>query len=277
MHYNTLTWQAISWLAALEKDLGFWLTSLFFAVLVINMLVFYRLSLRNRLTDLLFREAQSQQKLALQQAVLEGQEAERQQLAGILHDHISALFATTKLYLGMFRNRAGQFSPEQENAFQLALSVIDQTALEVKNLSKQLSSAVLERLGLVEAAEDLCQLHLEPANIDYRVWPFGFDERLHLHLEQSLYRMLTELLQNIRMHAEATKVDVRFHLQPESLQLAVEDNGKGFDPKLLTPTSISGLSSIAAQIAFLNGQIQIDSQPNMGTVIILEVPTQPRI
>ncbi|MGD1846667.1 MAG: sensor histidine kinase [Salibacteraceae bacterium] len=236
------------------------------------MLNIYHASLQKRIAGLLQQELLHRHQLAIQLAVLEGQEAERKKLADDLHDHISALFATSKLYLDMYRKQVSHHIGKEESALQMAMDVIDETAQEVRNLSKQLSSAVLDRLGLIEATEDLCQLRLGYANVRYKIWPFNYNKRLDRRMEQSIYRMISELLRNIKNHAQATRVNIRFSRKDGQLQVAVEDNGVGMPASTPFSSRNGGLASIEAQIGFLNGQMKIESRSQIGTVVTLDIP-----
>ena len=131
---------------------------------------------------------------------------------------------------------------------------------------------MLDRLGLIEATEDLCQLRLGYANVRYKIWPFNYNKRLDRRMEQSIYRMISELLRNIKNHAQATRVNIRFSRKDGQLQVAVEDNGVGMPASTPFSSRNGGLASIEAQIGFLNGQMTIESRSQIGTVVTLDIP-----
>jgi signal transduction histidine kinase len=77
------------------------------------------------------------------------------------------------------------------------------------------------------------------------------------------------MLHNVVKHAEATKVEIALTKTNGVLQLQVADNGKGFSEE--KSGNGSGLKSMRARAGELNGQLEIDSQPERGTKVIFSV------
>jgi signal transduction histidine kinase len=87
--------------------------------------------------------------------------------------------------------------------------------------------------------------------------------------------VVQEALQNIHKHAEATKIEVTMQQrQGGPLMVSIADNGKGFDPKAARRNrpSSSGLVSMTERAATVGGTLKIDSKPESGTSITLELP-----
>jgi signal transduction histidine kinase len=86
-----------------------------------------------------------------------------------------------------------------------------------------------------------------------------------------LYRIVLELVNNVVKHANATELTVQLIKYPDEIMLTVEDNGSGFSENALYKTGI-GLSNIRSRIAYLEGNIRIDTAMNAGTTVIVDVP-----
>ena len=96
--------------------------------------------------------------------------------------------------------------------------------------------------------------------------------RLPATIENVLFRVVQEMVQNILKHAQATEVTLQIVRHADELTVLVEDNGVGFDPSTLGLYAGIGLKNIESRMAFLGGRVEVDSQPGHGTTITLEVP-----
>jgi two-component system sensor histidine kinase DegS len=105
----------------------------------------------------------------------------------------------------------------------------------------------------------------------------GDEIALSAEVEASLYRIFQEALSNIRRHAKCTRVEVvlRTHLD-KSVEFSIRDNGVGFHLAHLTKNPFQrhglGLISMQERIRSLGGTLSVDSAPNKGTRIMVNVP-----
>jgi ligand-binding sensor domain-containing protein/two-component sensor histidine kinase len=90
------------------------------------------------------------------------------------------------------------------------------------------------------------------------------DRRRHLLL------VLKEALSNVARHARASRVEIEIRIEGGRLQLSIRDDGRGFDPAVPAPGH--GLSSLRRRAQQLSGTIRIESAPNSGTRIEVEIP-----
>lgn len=87
---------------------------------------------------------------------------------------------------------------------------------------------------------------------------------------RELFLVFKELLNNIRKHAEATKVKVRIKIEKGMFFLAVEDNGCGFDLRM--ESERNGLRNISQRVKKWNGYLKLKSKKNKGTRVSLQIP-----
>ncbi len=100
------------------------------------------------------------------------------------------------------------------------------------------------------------------------------NERLESTIENILFRVLQEVVNNIIKHAQASEVGIQFIRHEHELTILIEDNGVGFDVdrKLNDTEGGIGLKNIQSRVDFLNGQVHFDSYPGKGTTITIEIP-----
>ena len=101
----------------------------------------------------------------------------------------------------------------------------------------------------------------------------GLDERLENSLELTIFRIIQELITNVIKHATATQASIHLTNHEDTLNIMIEDNGKGFNARQITTKNKGmGLSTIDKRVEHLNGTMTIESEPNKGTTIIIDIP-----
>lgn len=202
------------------------------------------------------------------QAMIAGQEAERNRIARDLHDGLGGLFSTIKMYLSSTATQNPQL--RQDELYARSMELVDQAAGDVRKIAHNLMPEVLMKLGLIQAVEGLCQQISKGGLIRVSFQAYGMEDRLTPASEVMLYRILQELLNNIMKHAGATEVIVQFNRHDDRLSVTVEDNGKGFDATDYDSKTGTGIGGIKSRVDYLNGQMNIESRMGIGTTIMME-------
>jgi signal transduction histidine kinase len=198
---------------------------------------------------------ESQQK-AITLATLNAEENERRRISDALHDSVSQLLYSIKMKL------SGHSSPEMKEINGL----IDMAVQESRNISFELAPSILVDFGLKPTIEELAK-RLATPQMAIQAHVSGFNERLPILMETSIFRIIQELLNNCMKHAEASKVILEIK-KNKLIEIKVKDNGKGFNvSEHENSTSGSGLRSIKNRISLYNGSLKIQSQPGKGTII----------
>jgi signal transduction histidine kinase len=96
--------------------------------------------------------------------------------------------------------------------------------------------------------------------------------RYNEDFEMKMYFITMELLNNIIKHSRATQANLTIQENNKSLQIKIEDNGKGFDSNKFYKLEGFGINQIKARINNLKGTISINSKLNSGTTVAIEVP-----
>ena len=90
-------------------------------------------------------------------------------------------------------------------------------------------------------------------------------------VEEALFTIAVEALNNALKHAAATSVTVRLQAQSDCVKMEVVDNGRGFDPQRIEETWGMGLKNMRERVEQLNGKLVIISEPGEGTCVQVEV------
>ena len=125
-------------------------------------------------------------------------------------------------------------------------------------------------MGLSKALQELCSNIAAGRLLEVTYQETGMEKRLGASTEIMLYRIIQELLNNILKHAQAKKAIVQFVRDGNRLSITVEDDGKGFDMAEIATGNHAGMESVKSRVNYLNGKLQMDSQKNIGTTVMMD-------
>jgi signal transduction histidine kinase len=232
---------------------------------------------RDAMLELAAREASERDKARyvqqlerLSTQLIETESGERARIAGLLHDEIGQALYACRLQLESARTQAvePELSRQLEAALELASSAMERT----RDLTVDLYPPVLRDLGLAEALEWLVERSRERWQLAAKVVPGSEWERVPTAWHEPVFQSVNELLANAAKHARATQVEVSVVSSSDGrLRVYVRDNGCGL-PSDLRNRSGFGLFSIERRMAYLGGQLSVESAPHAGTCAVLELP-----
>ena len=198
---------------------------------------------------------------------------ERERLARELHDSVTQSLYSLTLLSEAGRRLAGAGDLERVGGYVDRLGEISQQALkEMRLLVYELRPLALRREGLVGALQQRLDAVERRAGVDARLLIEGESE-LAAAVEEALYRIAQEALNNALKHAMATSVTVHVCAENDrvtnerTVRLEVVDNGRGFDSDALGDTGGLGLVSMRERAEKLGGVLTVISSPGKGTTI----------
>lgn len=203
---------------------------------------------------------------------------ERDRLAREIHDGLAQVLSHLHLRLQRVRDQATGAGAEA-----LAAEVGDLVAVtghaydEVRQSIYGLRASGAGGVGLIPTLSDyLKQFSAQsglPVTLDV---PNEYAIRLSADAEVQVIRIIQEALANVRKHAKATQAWVRLSVHEAYLQVAIEDDGLGFDPSRLEGSGRRpiGLQSMQERAASASGSLQVDSAPGKGTRITAWLPVE---
>jgi signal transduction histidine kinase len=131
---------------------------------------------------------------------------------------------------------------------------------------------VLEHADLVDALRSHCREFAKQQSLKLAVEADGDLGISDMSIALCLYRVVQEALCNIAKHADARQVQIAVRRIEEEVQLAVADDGKGFNLAIAREkVGGLGLRSIEERIRLVGGRLSIESAPHMGTTITVWV------
>jgi len=213
---------------------------------------------------------------ALTNRVVQVQESERERVALELHDHITQLLCAI-----LFRSQAlvdelsTRGGPSMREAVKLR-AMLGQTAAEVERISRNLRPGVLDQLGLAAVLRATSTEFTDRTGVPVKLACVQLAARLPANIELILYRILQEALKNVKQHARARHVRVGLTQPDAFVQLAITDDGVGFDPDHFPARRKGkgglGLLSMRERATYVGGALKVKSVRGTGTEIEVRIP-----
>jgi signal transduction histidine kinase len=266
--------------AQLRRERLFYGVILALAGLTIGLLVVY---LRNRQTRARQQEAlqqshllqlEKQQQIDLMESVMEAEASERMTIADQLHNEVNPMLAVVLLNVSSALETVPADAPTGPK-LRKAQDVLASVTSTVRGISHRLTPQLIEQQGFKRAIEELA----ESVNLSGKVWVHtiivGFERPLPLPFLSDLYRIVQELLHNVIRHAEATEATIEVVEHNRHVTILVEDNGIGIAAD--TPGDGQGLQTIRAKVAIRHGQMDVQPNPNGGTLVVIDNLELPEI
>jgi signal transduction histidine kinase len=196
---------------------------------------------------------------------------ERQRLARELHDSVTQSLYGVTLYS---QAAAGHLAMEHYDEVDKYLDEINQTSqealAEMRLLIHQLRPPVLDKEGLLTALQSRLSAVEGRAGLKTSL-KADLTARLPFALEEGLYHIAQEALNNSLKHAHARSVNVALRQNGPMVTLEVADDGVGFDPAQAYQEGKMGLSDMDDHAEEIGGKLTVTSQPGQGTRIRVDV------
>lgn len=219
--------------------------------------------------SIIIEHARLQQR-AEQVAVLE----ERQHLARELHDSVTQALYSVTLYADAARMA---FTAKKWEALDRNLQEVRKMAREamydMRLLVFELHPFLLEKEGLASALRARLAAVEGRAGLKTEVLVEG-ERRLPIEIEEGIYRIAQEGLNNVVKHAKATEVRVRIQYGEDTIWLEMIDDGVGFDIQTANESGGMGLTGIRERVQQLGGNLEVESNTGKGTHMTVRIPIE---
>lgn len=206
--------------------------------------------------------------IGLQVEVIKTQESERQRIAADLHDDLGGTLSTIRRRISdlLSSHKGSEIVRDLADIEHLVQKSND----DLRNISHNLMPPEFGRLGLSNALQQLIRtLPGQPTQFEFFI--SGKERSLATDLELNTYRIVSELIQNVIKHAQATKAAIQLIYYDDLLSITVEDNGIGNRHlSNITPDGI-GLQTGNLRAEYIGATLHRETSSG-GTLVILEVP-----
>jgi signal transduction histidine kinase len=192
---------------------------------------------------------------------------ERNRLAAELHDTLAHTLSGLSVNLEAMKTVIEPAQDEAQTMLDQSLKITRSGLDETRRVLKALRAGPLEDLGLKMALSNL----VEAASMRCSI-PISLDcpdqlPVLPMDVEQSIYRIVQEGLENIVQHANATNAAITMNMISERLELTIQDNGSGFGAQSENDNLKFGLLGLHDRAAAVGGSLVVESQQGVGTTV----------
>ncbi len=228
-----------------------------------------------KLTNERYKEKMNQQKI-ISSKIIENQEKEQNRIAKDIHDGIGQMLTGLKFNLE-------SINPKEVEKTEVKIEYLKELATNiiygVRTATFNLAPPELGDYGIIPALTKLTQelnkytdKHIEFFNKS------GFDIRLDSLVEINIYRITQEAINNAIKYAQSSHIIITLSHSSKLLSISIDDNGIGFDPNNIKTNKKDsggmGMMFMKERIKYINGRFFVDSLPEQGTKITLNVPIE---
>jgi signal transduction histidine kinase len=204
---------------------------------------------------------------ALSSRLISAQEEERRHIARELHDETGQALTLIRMQLA----ELAALHPQAQADVAGCTQHVDRAISHIRGLSLRLRPPMLDDLGLADALEWVVEQQSRAAGWQASLALDEVEKRLPDTVETACFRICQEALTNAARYARATEIRVSLHQSGAALELAISDNGTGFDlARYRTPEERKkhfGLVSMSERASLAGGRLDIATAPGHGTRI----------
>ncbi|RZN84707.1 MAG: sensor histidine kinase [Winogradskyella sp.] len=195
------------------------------------------------------------------------QEVERKRIAQDLHDAISAKLNVVSLTTNVLLADKN-INEKQKDTLEQILDITSTTLESSRKIAHDLLPPILAKFGLKAALEELFEEFSKNTDIDieYEIEDLRLSGTNQLHV----FRILQELINNSLRHGKANELVIHVEETNEGFSLRYQDNGIGFNIEDIRKKPGIGIQNINSRVRILNGEIQIESSKNKGSLFIIQ-------
>ena len=209
--------------------------------------------------------------------ILENQEQERKRIARDIHDGPAQFIANAMMRIDFCK-------VVLEKDLYKGLKQLDDVKVNVKMALKEVRGIIydlrprsLEELGLYDSIKEIAQNIANENDMKLKIGVEGDLSDFQKIRQTAVYRIVQEILNNIKKHSKAKNINVKLVYINEVMFIHIEDDGIGFDfyeiiNKLKKDGNRFGLLGILERITQLQGKIKINSLDGMGTEYMITIP-----
>jgi len=212
---------------------------------------------------------ESEQKIF--RTMVSSEERERERYAKELHDGLGPLLSTSMIYLHTMLDEKN--TETLKEYIERTYGLLKEAVQSIREISNNLSPDILKKFGIIQAVRSFIEKLKLVSKIDF-VINSNLEYRLPETLEFTIYRTITELINNTIKYARAKKIDINIQYSEGNLNLSYSDDGVGFDYEKVKEKSRGfGLTNLENRILKLGGQYDYFSAPEKGTNVNIIIQT----
>jgi len=219
------------------------------------------------------RELVSQREKIGAEAIIFGQEDERQRMSMELHDGLGQILTAVYFNLNHIESLTEPYENKKiEKSLAEVFDLLQDSRTSIRAIANNLMPQVLMKFGLFGSIQALVDDLFSKTPIEVYLKAPVSKNRYEQSQEISIYRIIQELLNNTVKHSKASVVNLRLSLSNNYIQIFLSDNGIGYDLANSDTTHLQskGISNIKQRIKFLSGKL--NSKVKRGSKVLIKIP-----
>jgi len=203
--------------------------------------------------------------------IIQTEDKERKRFAADLHDGLSPILSTIKLYVDLLKKGEFQKTSKEEIIDNIE-KLCDLSISTAKEIAVNITPSILHDFGLAVAVNEFCQYVNKTKSVSIHVDTENYTITERTILESVLYQATKELINNTLRHSGAKNITIELKNRNCQLILYYRDDGHGFDMTNTIENSPGyGLNNIINKIKTIKGSCDYYSIPGQGMAFIITV------
>ena len=212
-------------------------------------------------------KSKTEEQRKITEAMLKGQEKERNAIGIELHDNVNQILVGTKVLLSVVRD----FPDKREELVPSCIDNINMAIQENRKIAHELVTPNLSNEDLIKQIRRLGDTMLKNAGINAHIKHDRFNEELlNNDMKLAVYRVAQEQCTNIIKYADAGHVVFSLKTADNHFFMRITDDGKGMDKENVTHGI--GLKNIASRLGVFGGTINVETEPGEGFTLEIDIP-----
>ncbi len=217
---------------------------------------------------------QQASRLAFARGILESQESERRRIAASLHDSLGQNLLVIRSQAHLALQSVGDQPGVRQRLEDISETTVE-AINEVREITHDLRPYQLDRLGLTQSIRAITRKMSESHPVSFACHVDEIDGIFDNDSEIHVYRIVQEGINNIVKHSGATEATVVIKNALGNLSISIRDNGRGLAASGATTDAGFGLSGIRERAEIMGGTARVDSVPDQGVNLQIQIPLPP--
>jgi two-component system sensor histidine kinase DegS len=209
--------------------------------------------------------------------MLEAREQEKKRISREIHDgpaqSIASIVFQAEICSNVIKSDIDRGLDEIENL----KSTVRDTLDEIRTIIYDLRPMSIDDIGLLPTLKKMTEIFKEKEDINVKFRSNNIENELDKFIELTLFRIIQEILNNIKKHSNANNVDITIVFGSVYLKLIIKDDGIGFNvektlKKVKEESTNYGLIGIINRVEEIMGEIHINSSKKHGTEYSIKIP-----
>lgn len=199
-------------------------------------------------------------------------EDERARIAREIHDELGQQMTGVKFGIAWIEKQLPAEELPLKNKLIQVKELLDESNKSMRRIISELRPSLFDHHGLPDALNWLARMFTENSGIPVQLEIPDHVPKLPEELSTTIFRIFQETLTNIGKYANATSATAALTIETQWIRFTISDNGTGFDTRKINEQKSFGLIGMRERVLHLKGKLTIQSMPNKGTTIKIQLP-----